>query len=122
MARTRFGHKQNQRLRPAPAKTTADGASPESAKDFAARLKASAATGKSAPDYRRRSLDIHGWLCAKCGRDFDETNLHLLTVHHRDSNSKNNPPDGSNWENLCIHCHEDEHSRDMLGRYLSGQD
>ena len=69
-------------------------------------------------DYRRRSLEIHGLICAKCGREFDADNLHLLTVHHRDGNHNNNPPDGSNWENLCIYCHDDEHSRDMLGDYL----
>ena len=32
--------------------------------------------------------------------------------------SRNNPPDGSNWENLCIYCHDDEHSRGLLGDYL----
>jgi hypothetical protein len=42
-----------------------------------------------------------------------------LTVHHRDGNHHNNPPDGSNWENLCVHCHDDEHSRGVLGEYLS---
>ena len=62
--------------------------------------------------YRERSLALHGWICAKCAREFDESNLHLLTVHHRDGNHQNNPPDGSNWENLCAYCHEDEHSRD----------
>jgi hypothetical protein len=43
-----------------------------------------------------------------------------LTVHHRDGNSRNNPPDGSNWENLCVYCHEDEHSRGLLGDYFGG--
>jgi len=72
--------------------------------------------------YRARSLQIHGWICAKCAREFDETNLHLLTVHHRDGNHDYNPPDGSNWENLCVYCHEDEHSRGLLGDYLSGKE
>jgi hypothetical protein len=27
-----------------------------------------------------------------------------------------------NWENLCVYCHEDEHSRDLLADYLSGRD
>src|ERR1700675_2235147 len=71
--------------------------------------------------YRARSLEIHGWICAKCAREFDATNLHLLTVHHRDGNHDYNPPDGSNWENLCIYCHDDEHSRDILADYLSGK-
>jgi len=69
-------------------------------------------------DYRERSLKIHGLICAKCGREFDHTNSHLLTVHHKDGNPKNNPPDGSNWENLCVYCHDDEHSRELLGKYL----
>jgi hypothetical protein len=43
-------------------------------------------------------------------------------VHHRDGNHQNNPPDGSNWENLCAYCHDDEHSRDLLAEYLSRKD
>lgn len=69
-------------------------------------------------DYRDRSLKIHGLICAKCGREFDEKTKHLLTVHHKDGNHLNNPSDGSNWENLCIYCHDDEHTRDLLGNYL----
>jgi hypothetical protein len=69
-------------------------------------------------NYRTKSLRIHGPICAKCGQEFDQANLHLLTVHHKDGNHHNNPPDGSNWENLCVHCHEDEHSRGLLGDYL----
>jgi len=70
-------------------------------------------------DYRERSLKIHGLICAKCGREFDEKTRHLLTVHHKDGNHLNNPPDGSNWENLCVYCHDDEHTRELLGKYLS---
>lgn len=77
---------------------------------------------KDASPYRERSLKVHGLLCAKCGREFDHTNRHLLTVHHRDGDPRNNPPDGSNWENLCTYCHEDEHSRGLLGDYLSDKD
>lgn len=83
----------------------------------AARAEASA----RAQSYRERSLALHGWICAKCAREFDASTLHLLTVHHRDGNHHNNPPDGSNWENLCVYCHEDEHSRDLLADYLSGR-
>lgn len=72
-------------------------------------------------DYRERSLEIHGLICAKCAREFDYKDRHLLTVHHKDGNHTNNPPDGSNWENLCIYCHEDEHSRGLLGDYLSDE-
>jgi len=85
---------------------------------FIAELKAKAARKE---DYRERSLAVHGWICAKCGREFEASNLHLLTVHHKDGNHLNNPPDGSNWENLCIYCHEDEHTRFQLGDYLQGK-
>jgi hypothetical protein len=74
-----------------------------------------------AADYREQSLKIHGLFCAKCGREFDFKNRNLLTVHHKDGNRMNNPPDGSNWENLCVYCHDDEHSRGLLGDYLQGK-
>mgnify|MGYP001117291459 CR=1 FL=1 len=61
--------------------------------------------------YREKSLKLHPWVCARCGREFNLSNLHLLTVHHKDHNHDNNPADGSNWENLCIYCHENEHRR-----------
>lgn len=73
-------------------------------------------------DYRERSLEIHGLICAKCAREFDDKDRHLLTVHHKDGNPNNNPPDGSNWENLCIYCHENEHTRELLGDYFSGEE
>lgn len=62
-------------------------------------------------DYRAQSLKIHPWVCGRCGREFTEANLQELTVHHRDHNHDNNPADGSNWENLCVYCHDNEHSR-----------
>lgn len=71
-------------------------------------------------NYREKSLRLHGWICAKCGREFEADTLHLLTVHHKDGNHANNPSDGSNWENLCIYCHDDEHSRSLLADYLNG--
>lgn len=71
-------------------------------------------------DYRDRSLAIHGLVCARCGREFDHSNRHLLTVHHKDGNHHYNPPDGSNWENLCVYCHDDTHSREILGDYFDG--
>ena len=61
--------------------------------------------------YRAQSLKIHPWVCGRCGREFNEKNLYELTVHHKDHNHDNNPPDGSNWENLCIYCHDNEHAR-----------
>lgn len=72
--------------------------------------------------YRERSLALHESICARCGREFEQKNLHLLTVHHKDGNHQNNPADGSNWENLCVDCHDDEHSRGLLGDYLTGKD
>jgi hypothetical protein len=80
------------------------------------------AARQRAGGYRERSLALHGWICAKCAREFDANTLHLLTVHHKDGDHRNNPPDGSNWENLCVYCHEDEHSREILADYLSGRD
>ena len=62
-------------------------------------------------DYRAQSLRIHPWVCARCGREFTRENIHELTVHHKDHDHDNNPPDGSNWENLCIYCHDNEHAR-----------
>ena len=61
--------------------------------------------------YREQSLRIHPWVCARCGREFTRANLHELTVHHKDHNHDNNPPDGSNWENLCLYCHDYEHQK-----------
>jgi hypothetical protein len=80
------------------------------------------AAHERADGYRQRSLALHGWICAKCAREFDANTLHLLTVHHKDGNHRNNPPDGSNWENLCVYCHDDEHSREILADYLAGGD
>jgi len=74
--------------------------------------------GSTSSNYRELSLKIHGLVCAKCAREFDNKDRHLLTVHHKDGNPLNNPPDGSNWENLCVYCHENEHSRGLLGDYL----
>ncbi|MEJ2586419.1 MAG: YajD family HNH nuclease [Deltaproteobacteria bacterium] len=63
--------------------------------------------------YREKSLQIHPWVCARCGREFTNENLHELTVHHKDHDHTHNPADGSNWENLCIYCHENEHRRHL---------
>lgn len=71
-------------------------------------------------DYRERSLAIHGLVCARCAREFSGISRQLLTVHHKDGDHHNNPPDGSNWENLCVYCHDDTHSRSILGDYLGG--
>jgi len=61
--------------------------------------------------YREQALRILPWICARCAREFDGKRVRELTVHHRDGDHHNNPPDGSNWELLCIYCHENEHAR-----------
>jgi hypothetical protein len=83
---------------------------------------AKSARAARAHGYRERSLDLHGWICARCAREFEASNLHLLTVHHKDGNHDRNPADGSNWENLCVYCHEAEHTTHTLGAYLTGRD
>lgn len=61
--------------------------------------------------YREQALKLYPWVCGRCGREFTLKNLHELTVHHRDHNHDNNPSDGSNWELLCLYCHDNEHAR-----------
>jgi predicted HNH restriction endonuclease len=61
--------------------------------------------------YRAQALKIYPWVCARCGREFSGKKIRELTVHHKDHNHDYNPPDGSNWELLCVYCHENEHSR-----------
>ena len=61
--------------------------------------------------YRERALKIYPWICARCGREFGGKKLRELTVHHKDHNHDNNPPDGSNWELLCLYCHDNEHMK-----------
>jgi HNH endonuclease len=61
--------------------------------------------------YRKQALKMFPWICAQCGREFDGKKLSQLTVHHKDHNHDNNPPDGSNWELLCLYCHDNEHQR-----------
>ena len=62
-------------------------------------------------DYRSEALRILPHLCARCAREFAGRRLRELTVHHKDGNHDNNPPDGANWELLCVYCHENEHAR-----------
>jgi len=64
-------------------------------------------------DYRERALKLYPWICGRCAREFTRDNLRELTVHHRDHNHDNNPADGSNWELLCVYCHDNEHSRQL---------
>jgi HNH endonuclease len=66
-----------------------------------------------AATYREQALKLYPWICGRCAREFDRSNVRELTVHHRDHNHDNNPPDGSNWELLCVYCHDNEHSRQL---------
>lgn len=61
--------------------------------------------------YRDQALKILPWICTRCAREFPASRLRELTVHHKDGNHDHNPPDGSNWELLCVYCHENEHAR-----------
>jgi len=70
--------------------------------------------------YRERALKIFPRICARCGREFSGRKVRELTVHHKDHNHDNNPSDGSNWELLCIYCHENEHSRDQVAEWYGG--
>jgi len=63
--------------------------------------------------YRERALVIYPWICGRCAREFDRSNVRELTVHHRNHNHDHNPPDGSNWELLCVYCHDNEHQRQL---------
>lgn len=62
-------------------------------------------------DYREQALKLFPWVCGRCGRAFTRANLRELTVHHKNHDHDDNPPDGSNWELLCIYCHDNEHQR-----------
>lgn len=63
--------------------------------------------------YREQALKLSAWICGRCAREFTRANLRELTVHHRDHNHHNNPADGSNWELLCLYCHDNEHQRQL---------
>lgn len=72
--------------------------------------------------YREQALKMYPHICGRCSREFTRQNLHELTVHHRDHNHDNNPSDGSNWELLCLYCHDNEHQRQLEAQqgYSSG--
>ena len=67
--------------------------------------------------YRERALAILPHICGRCGREFSGKRLRELTVHHKDHDHTNNPPDGSNWELLCLYCHDDEHQKSGSSGY-----
>lgn len=64
--------------------------------------------------YRAHALKMFPWIGAHCGRAWAGKTLRQLTVHHKDHNHDNNPPDGSNWELLCLYCHDNAHQRHQV--------
>lgn len=72
--------------------------------------------------YRERALKMYPWVCGRCGREFTRANLQELTVHHRNHDHDDNPADGSNWELLCLYCHDNEHSRHIDHTGISASD
>lgn len=61
--------------------------------------------------YRERALKLYPWICGRCAREFNRANLRELTVHHINHDHDHNPADGSNWELLCVYCHDEEHAK-----------
>ncbi len=72
--------------------------------------------------YRERALKLFPHICGSCSREFSGKRLKELTVHHKDHDHTNNPPDGSNWELLCIYCHDHEHEKDQARGSASDSD
>lgn len=70
--------------------------------------------------YRDQALKLFPHVCAKCCREFSGKRLRELTVHHKDHDHMNNPPDGGNWELLCLYCHDNEHQEHEGGGYYAG--
>ena len=70
--------------------------------------------------YREKALKLFPHVCGRCTREFEGKKLRELTVHHRDHNHDNNPPDGSNWELLCLYCHDHEHTRGVQEQRSGG--
>jgi hypothetical protein len=76
---------------------------------------------KREQSYREQALKLYPWICGACSREFSGKNLRELTVHHKDHNHDNNPLDGSNWELLCIYCHDNEHARYKVADATTGE-
>jgi hypothetical protein len=72
--------------------------------------------------YREQALKLYPWICGRCRREFNRQTVQQLTVHHRDHNHDHNPSDGSNWELLCVYCHDNEHQRLIEADAANGVD
>jgi len=70
--------------------------------------------------YREQALKLFPWICGRCAREFELKNLRELTVHHKNHNHDDNPQDGSNWELLCLYCHDEEHRRYLTAGTYGG--
>jgi len=90
-----------------------NGKPPDSAKLDRIVADARRARDPGVAGYRELALKMYPWICGRCAREFDRSNVVQLQVHHRDHNHDNNPLDGSNWELLCVYCHENEHARQL---------
>jgi len=86
--------------------------------EFIAKVKREQAQRQSG--YREKALALFPHVCARCGREFSGNNLRELTVHHKDNDHMNNPPDGSNWELLCVACHDDAHQEGGRVNHFGG--
>lgn len=86
---------------------------PESSSDRLNQIVAGAQRNRDQRElaYREQALKLYPWICGRCQREFTRENLQELTVHHRNHNHDENPADGSNWELLCLYCHDNEHQR-----------
>lgn len=71
--------------------------------------------------YRARALALFPHICASCCREFSGKRLRELTVHHKDHDHNNNPADGSNWELLCVYCHDHEHEKYLVKGHGGGR-
>jgi len=68
----------------------------------------------TANKYQRYIGGLTNACCTECGDD----RRYVLTLHHVDGNSKNNPADGSNWEVVCQNCHAKRHLKFVDGRWM----
>jgi len=91
---------------------------PDSDRDFVAALRREQEARMRG--YREQALKMFPPICGRCGREFEGKRLRELTVHHKDHNHDNNPPDGSNWELLCVYCHDNEHDRHSVADWSEG--